>query len=267
MNQVSNFRAFKTVVAMSWRASLRERVFSVVGVLASLLLGASFFFQSFEFGTDPQGFLADFSFGLILIFGSILAVMLPGYRWFAEMDGKLCLPVLSRAVNRGTYFVGQWFGLAGVLAVFVVAMNSVLAVILLWQSDGAQGVASLFLGLFEASLLQVARLWIIASFVFFLGSFARGNLFVVTLAFVFVFSGQIMPTAAAYEGVPSGMPVIVWQSVLLLVPNLGAFGLDGADVLAGDGFGNSGSLLGYSLLYVTAYLSLGAWTFSKRELA
>lgn len=56
MNQVSSFRAFKTVVAMSWRASLRERVFSVVGVLASLLLGASFFFNLLSSGQIRRAF-------------------------------------------------------------------------------------------------------------------------------------------------------------------------------------------------------------------
>lgn len=266
MRRVSRLRSLLMVSSMSWRASLHERVFSVVGLIAGLLLGASYLLRSFEFGTDPGGFLADFAFGLVLLFGSILAVMLPAYRWGSEMDGKLCFPVLSRSVGRGTYFVGQWLGLAGVLAAFVVVMNAVLAVILIAQGASSNGFASLLAGLGEASLLQVARLWMIAAFVFFLGSFARGSLLVVTLSFVFVFSGQLMPAALAYEAVPPGAVTILWNTILLLVPNFGAFGLDGGDLFVVGGMDDLGALLLYSLLYVASYLTLGAWSFSKREL-
>jgi ABC-type transport system involved in multi-copper enzyme maturation permease subunit len=260
------------------RAAVRQRIFSIVGALSFFLVIGSLVFRTFEFGDDELGFLTDFGLGVIFFFGSLLAVLLASLRWFEELSDRTLLPVLARPVSRTQFFLGQWLGVAATLAFFVFGLIAVLFVLLLWRAGEIEGFrpeAGFFsdmgwIGghLFVAGLIQVARLLVVAGFVFMLGSFARGVLYTATLSFLFLVIGQLMPVANAFApSLGTGPARWLFEGATALFPNLGAFSLDGGRLLAEPLPALTAiGLVGYALLYVMAYLGLGIRAFRSRDL-
>jgi ABC-type transport system involved in multi-copper enzyme maturation permease subunit len=266
------------VAGFAVQAAVRQRIFSVVAALSFFLVLGSLVFRTFEFGADELGFLTDFGLGVIFFFGSILAVLLPSLRWFEELNDRTHLPVLARPVSRTQFFLGQWLGVAATLAFFVFGLMLVLFGLLLWRAGEIEGFrpATGFFSdmawigghLLVAGLIQVARLLLITAFVFLLGSFARGVLFTATLSFLVLIIGQLMPVADAFAPTLGTGPLRwLFTAGTALFPNLGAFSLDGGQLLAEPLPALTATgLLGYSLVYLIAYLGLGAWSFRHRDL-
>lgn len=274
----SRTRGVLIIADFAVRAAVRERIFSVIAALSFFLVLGSLVFRTFEFGSNELGFLTDFGLGVIFFFGSLLAVLLSSLRWFEELNDRTLLPVLARPVTRSQFFFGQWLGVAATLAFFVFGLMVVLFALLVWRAGEIEGFrpeAGFFsdmawIGghLFVAGLIQGCRLWLVAAFVFFLGSFARGLLFTATLSFLFLIIGQLMPVANAFgPTLGSGPGRWLFEGGTALFPNLGAFALDGGALLAEPVPANTAiGLVAYTTVYLFAYLGLGAWAFRSRDL-
>jgi hypothetical protein len=177
-------------------------------------------------------------------------------------------------VRREAFFLGQWLGVAVILLLFVLGLVLMLAALLQWrgiatgyfEAEAATGSGTLHWRLLLAALLQVGRLWVLAAFVFLLGSFARGSLFVISLSFLFLLIGQMIPAAGAYEAMLDGPGYHAFRLVTACVPNLGAFTVDGGELLTAPLDPKMGMLAGYAGIYVALYLGLGACAFSRRAL-
>ncbi len=232
------------------RAALRERVATLLGVLGLLLVSATLILRDLEFGGAEPAFLAETGQGVIFLFGTLFAVLLPSLRWAQDLEARTLLPILARPVCRESYFLGQALGLGLVVALFGVGLFGPLAVPGLAQ-DGA-GLEALP-GEAARALL---RAWVIVALVLFLGSFLRGALLTATLGFALVVGGQVMPLVALSAPTVEGPASALLQLVQWLVPNLGAFTSDGPTLV---------SLLVYGGLYIAAFLGLGAWIFRGRE--
>lgn len=278
MSAPSHPRSLFLIAAFAFKAAIRQRVFSVIGLLSLLLVIASLVFRTFDFGTHELGFLTDFGLGVIFFFGSLLAVLLPSLRWFEELNDRTVLPVLARPVTRAHFFLGQWMGAAVTLVFFVFGLSLVLLVLIGWRAAELESFCPEFewvteLGrisvpLMLAGLVQVWRLWLIAAFALLLGSFARGALYTITLTFLFVIIGQLMTVAESF-GPSLGNGPVRWMFEVgtALFPNLGAFAIDGGDLLrVGISATTTLGLIGYSLLYLVLYLGLGTWIFRGRDL-
>jgi hypothetical protein len=260
-----------TVFAL--RAALRQRVLSLLGIVALVLLLGSLIFRGVEFGADGAGFLADFGLGVIHFFGAILAVLLVSLRWFEELNEGTLLPVLARPVARTSYYLAQFAGVLLVLVLFVGTLMLLLFALLAWRMGGATGgpgsggggaLAGL-LGL--AALVELARLGLIAALTLLLASFARGALFAIVLSLLLVLAGQLLPVAEAMGEAMGPALALLLEPAGLVLPPLHLYAVDGRDLLA-EGF-SRGRLVGlglHTVLYGAAYLGLGAWIFSRREL-
>lgn len=278
MKGAGHFGATLAIAGFAMRSALRQRVYSVVGALAFVLVLGSLVFRTFEFGADELGFLADFGLGVIFFFGSMLAVLLPSLRWFEELNDRTVLPILARPVSRASFFFGQWAGAAGALTAFVLGMTVVLMGLLVWRASGIEdfapeeGFAARMVHwagvLTVAGLLQLWRLWLISAFTLLLGSFARGALYTATLAFIFVLGGQLLPLAESVgPTLGTGAVRMLFETGTSLFANLGAFAIDGGEVLREGVPGARLSALGlHTAIYLAAYLVLGGLLFQRRDL-
>jgi ABC-type transport system involved in multi-copper enzyme maturation permease subunit len=259
--------------------AVRQRFFAFLMVLGAAMVLSSVSFRVFDFGHGELKFIADFGFGGMFFFGSVLAVVMTAQLFFSEMDNKTALTLLAKPLSRAEFLLGKFFGAWAVLGVFVVVLASLLGAVL-WArelelvaaAEQAGKIPTTFsaAGLAEFAWLQWLRLGVVTAIVLALSSLARTFLFAVVIGSFAVVAGQLQwiaqdavlkPTdSAAYEA-------FLWLSSRL-IPNLQQFNIGDALVLGSAGVPDGAvAMVALSgLIYVTAYLFIGTLVFRRREI-
>jgi ABC-type transport system involved in multi-copper enzyme maturation permease subunit len=259
--------------------AVRQRFFAFLMVLGAAMVLSSVSFRVFDFGHGELKFIADFGFGGMFFFGSVLAVVMTAQLFFSEMDNKTALTLLAKPLSRAEFLLGKFFGAWAVLGVFVIVLASLLGAVL-WgrevelvaAAEQAGKIPTTFsaTGLAEFACLQWVRLGVVTAIVLAVSSLARTFLFAVVIGSLAVVAGQLQWIAqdavlkpsdsAAYEA-------FVWLSSRL-IPNLQQFNIGDALVLGSAGVpdGAVAMVVLSGLFYVTAYLFIGALIFRRREI-
>ncbi|MGF1483816.1 MAG: ABC transporter permease [Opitutales bacterium] len=281
-----------TIGANTFREAVRQRFFAFLIVLALGLVGSSLFFARFDFGNQQIKFVADFGFGAILLFGTILAVVMAAQLLYSEIDNRTALTMLAKPVRRWEFIVGKWLGLLLLLAVFCGAMFLILTlmlyqreVALIEAAEAAVGRAALlesdtpfadgglvsYSGLALFALLQWLRLCLLAALTIFIGAFSGTNLYTVVVGFFATLICQLQYIAA--DGVAQTENIFLKAFTFVfsrVFPNLQLFNV--GDVLvfpftASEPLGVAPSeIIGVSLLYTAVFLGLAVYAFRKREI-
>jgi ABC-type transport system involved in multi-copper enzyme maturation permease subunit len=236
-------------------------------------------FRVFDFGHGELKFIADFGFGGMFFFGSVLAVVMTAQLFFSEIDNKTALTLLAKPLSRAEFLLGKFFGAWAVLGVFVLVLAGLQGVVL-WAreqeliaaAEQASKIPATFsiVGLCELVLLQWLRLGVVISIVLAISALARTFLFAVVVGSLAVVAGQLQWIAQDALLRPTDSPVyafFLWVSTRL-IPNLQQFNLADALVL-GSSAVEDGALIavGFSgVAYLAAYLTLGSLIFRRREI-
>jgi ABC-type transport system involved in multi-copper enzyme maturation permease subunit len=267
------------IARVTFLEALRQRFFGFLLVLALALTLGSLPLKAIDFGNQELKFLADLGFGVMLLLGSVLAVVLPAQLLYAELDNRTALTILAKPVGRAEFLLGKFLGAWAVLAVFAVAVAALLGVILaLREPEVAARAARLDLappelslgGLAAHALLQVLRLGVVAAMTLLVGALSRSFLFTVVVGAMAVLAGQLVWVAQEALGRPDQgalLTVALWVSTRFF-PNLQSFNLGEALVLAPGTVeaGTVPALLVSGATYLALLLLLAWLAFRRREI-
>jgi len=273
------FRRTLWISRVTFLEAVRQRFFAFLLVLSAAMVLSSVSLRVFDFGHGELKFIADFGFGGMFFFGSVLAVVMTAQLFFSEIDNKTALTLLAKPLSRAEFLLGKFFGAWAVLGVFVVVLAGLQGAVLwareqelLAVAEQAGKVPATFslVGLAQLVLLQWLRLGVIIAIILAISALARTFLFTVVVGSLAVVAGQLQwiaqdaflrPTdSAAYAA-------FLWVSTRL-IPNLQQFNLADALVL-GSSVVEPGAVLAVllsGLAYLVAYLTVGALIFRRREI-
>jgi ABC-type transport system involved in multi-copper enzyme maturation permease subunit len=259
--------------------AVRQRFFAFLLVLSAAMVLSSVSLRVFDFGHGELKFIADFGFGGMFFFGSVLAVVMTAQLFFSEIDNKTALTLLAKPLSRPEFLLGKFFGAWAVLGVFVLVLASLQGVVL-WAreqeliaaAEQAGRIPTTFsiVGLCQLVLLQWLRLGVVIAIVLAISALARTFLFTVVVGSLAVVAGQLQWIAQDAFLRPTDSPAyaaFLWISTRL-IPNLQQFNLADALVL-GSSAVEEGALIAVclsGLAYLVAYLTLGSLIFRQREI-
>jgi len=259
--------------------AVRQRFFAFLMVLGAAMVLSSVSFRAFDFGHGELKFIADFGFGGMFLFGSVLSVVMTAQLFFSEIDNKTALTLLAKPLSRSEFLLGKFFGAWAVLGVFVVALSGLLGVVM-WAREqelvamaeqaGKVPVTFSASGMVQFALLQWLRLGVVIAIVLTVSALARTFLFAVVVGSLAVVAGQLQWIAQDAVLKPTGSVLygaFLWLSTRLL-PNLQQFNIGDALVLGATGVPAEAvaevALSG--LAYMAAYLFVGTLVFRRREI-
>jgi ABC-type transport system involved in multi-copper enzyme maturation permease subunit len=259
--------------------AVRQRFFAFLLVLSAAMVLSSVSLRVFDFGHGELKFIADFGFGGMFFFGSVLAVVMTAQLFFSEIDNKTALTLLAKPLSRAEFLLGKFFGAWAVLGVFVMVLATLQGVVL-WAreqeliaaAEQAGKIPTTFsaVGLGQLVMLQWLRLGVVIAIVLAISALARTFLFTVIVGALAVVAGQLQWIAQDAFLRPTDSPAyaaFLWVSTRL-IPNLQQFNLADALVL-GSSVVEEGALIAVSLsglAYLVAYLTLGSLIFRRREI-
>lgn len=276
---IESLRRTLWISQVTFLEAVRQRFFAFLLVLSAAMVLSSVSFRVFDFGHGELKFIADFGFGGMFFFGSVLAVVMTAQLFFSEIDNKTALTLLAKPLSRAEFLLGKFFGAWAVLGVFVVVLAGLQGVVL-WSreqeliaaAEQAGKIPTTFslVGLCQLLLLQWLRLGVVIAIVLAISALARTFLFAVVVGSLAVVAGQLQWIAQDAFLRPTDSPayaVLLWVSTRL-IPNLQQFNLADALVLGSSGVEDGAlSAVGASgLAYMVAYLTLGSLIFRQREI-
>ena len=274
-----SFRRTLWIARVTFLEAVRQRFFAFLLVLGAAMVLSSVSLRVFDFGHGELKFIADFGFGGMFFFGSVLAVVMTAQLFFSEIDNRTALTLLAKPLSRSEFLLGKFFGAWAVLGVFVVVLAGLQGLVL-WAreqeliaaAEQAGRIPATFslVGLCQLVLLQWLRLGVVIAIVLAISALARTFLFAVVVGSLAVVAGQLQWIAQDAFLRPTdsqAYAAFLWVSTRL-IPNLQQFNLADALVLGASAV-EDGALLavGFAgLAYLVAYLTLGALIFRRREI-
>lgn len=274
-----SFRRTLWIARVTFLEAVRQRFFAFLLVLGAAMVLSSVSLRVFDFGHGELKFIADFGFGGMFFFGSVLAVVMTAQLFFSEIDNRTALTLLAKPLSRAEFLLGKFFGAWAVLGVFVVVLAGLQGLVL-WAreqeliaaAEQAGRIPATFslVGLCQLVLLQWLRLGVVIAIVLAISALARTFLFAVVVGSLAVVAGQLQWIAQDAFLRPTdshAYAAFLWVSTRL-IPNLQQFNLADALVLGASAV-EDGALLavGFAgLAYLVAYLTLGALIFRRREI-
>lgn len=178
----------------------RQKFFSFLLLLGVGLIALSLAMTNFDFGDSELKFIADFGFGGVFLFGSVLAVVMSVQLFFSEIENRTALTLLAKPVRRSEFLLGKFFGVWALLGVFVAVMCAALFAVLSLRAGtvaeiaAARGLPAPFFdagGLAIFAILQWLRLGVVAAMSVAVSSFAQTQLYAVVVSFCGVLLGQL----------------------------------------------------------------------------
>ncbi len=259
--------------------AVRQRFFNFLLVLSVSMTLVSLAISGFNFGGNELKFIADFGFGALFLFGSILAVVMSVQLFFAEIENRTAITLLAKPVSRLQFLVGKFIGIALLLAVFVAVMTILLGIVLaarqpvLAEIAAQRGALAPYFslnGLAIFAVLQWARLTIVAAMTLFFTSFSQTYLYAVIVSFCGLLIAQLQYVLQdVADGEKTALAVkIIAGTLAKCVPNLQLFNLgpqlalEAAGVPAGTIF----SALGYGAIWSGVLILLAFAFFRSREM-
>jgi len=257
--------------------AMRQRLFVFAVVLAVMLVGGVRFLGEFNFGASELKFIADFGFGALTFFGSVLAIVVPAQLFFSELENRTALTILAKPVHRSEFVLGKFAGAFAVLFLFVGLVGAALVVVL-WMRERAllgidpealtRGRLVPYAGVVEFIVLQWLKFGVIAAYTMLLASFARTSLFAIATAFLVLVICHLQHLAAdAWTRLGPGVARLAAAALSLVFPNFQLFNI--GDLVASGkplSWTVTGSIAGYAGVYLVVLLGLAVFSFRRREI-
>lgn len=267
----------RVIGANTFLEAIRQKVFSFLLLICLATVIGSQFFQQFDFGDSELKFIADFGFGAIFFFGTILAVAATAQLFFSEIENRTALTILAKPIYRWEFIGGKFLGIAGVLAIFCLLMAVLLAgVIFVRESqmiakrpeNFADGRIFNYGNVFLFCFAHWLKFLLISIITIFISSFARTNLYAITVSFFAVVICQLQYIAVnAYESSENAfVGALAWVGAKFF-PNFQVYNV-GDQLATGSEvpFAIFPNMIGFTLIYLVMFGALSVYTFSKREI-
>lgn len=267
----------RAIAELTVLEAVRQRLFSVLLVLSAGMIAGALFLREFNFGSTELKFIADFGFGAITLFGTVLAVVATAQLFFSEIENRTAATLLAKPVWRTEFVLGKFLGIALVLLAFTVVTSAVLAAVL-WIRESVllERVPEAFAGgrlvhygsLAAFAALQWLKFSLVAALTLVIAGFANTNLYSVILAFLVVLICHLQYLAHdSWRRLGAGLARAAALLIALLFPNFQVFNV-GDRIAAGATLEAQvfGSAAGYAALYIGVFLGLAVFIFRRREI-
>jgi ABC-type transport system involved in multi-copper enzyme maturation permease subunit len=249
-------------------------------LIAVALVASSSFFQQFDFGTGELKFIADFGFGAIFFFGSILTIAATTQLFFNEIENRTALTLLAKPVHKLEFLGGKLGGVQGLMLAFVLALSVVLAGMLYWRETAliarlgpevfTDGRMLRYGDVFLFGFLQWLKFGVLAAITLFVASFAHTNLYTIMVSFFVLLICQLQYIAQdAYGNLEAGPGRWFIQGIGLIFPNFQLFNVGDQLLLAGAPGLDPVTVVRitlYALVYTAAFIILAQLNFRRREI-
>ncbi|MBK1877152.1 ABC transporter permease [Pelagicoccus mobilis] len=263
------------IAGNTFREAIRMRLFLLLLVTGVVSLAGGLYFQEFNLGSGELRFIADFGFGAMTLFGSIVAVVATVQLIFGEIEHRTVLPILAKPVSRGEFLLGKLIGAWGTVCCFV-GMLALALILALWiresqiiarsGSEIASEDSINYLGVLLFAAMQCMRLMVLACITAFFSSYASSSMFAVFMGFFAWIIGQLRGVLVEQWNQGEASLFSVSGFLSLIVPDLRLFDL-GAAAFGASSF-DGGQVVGlvlYAGVYATLYGCLAALVLKNRE--
>jgi ABC-type transport system involved in multi-copper enzyme maturation permease subunit len=276
----SSMARVRLIAGNTFLEAVRQKFFNSILLIALALVGSATFFQQFDFGAGELKFIADFGFGALFFFGSILAVTATAQFFFNEIENRTAVTILAKPVHKMEFLVGKFLGVNLLMLAFVGILSLVLAGILLWRETVLLGQIGpevfpengiLRLGdVFLFGFLQWLKFGILSAITLFVASFSNTNLYTIIVSFFILVICQLQYVARdAYAGLEFGLGRLLVQGLGLMIPNFQLFNVGDQLVFQGNEALPLVTVLqmaGYGLIYTITFICLAQLHFRRREI-
>ncbi len=272
----------RLIAANTFLEAVRQRLFLFLLLVAVGLVVSVQFFRDFNFGSSELKFVADFGFGALVFFGSILTIAATAQLFFSEIENRTALTLLAKPVWRAEFIFGKFLGVWAVVGVFCVLTTSLLMG-LLWSRETAlmtahpdafaTGRLVNYGAVVVAAGLQWLKFGVLVMITLLIASFSHTNLFTVVMSFFVLVICHLQYLAREAYATGSG---VVGRSLVLglswLFPNFQVFNVADAVGVIGGGNGEPlpvaviGRAAVYGVVYLAVLGSLAVYSFRQREI-
>ncbi len=270
------FSHIRVLSVNTLREAIRQRLFHLVLLLGTAMVLGSLMLRDFDFGRDELRFLTDFNLGVIMLFGTMLAIGLTAQLFFNDLDQRLTLMILTRPVSILEFILGKFLGCCMLLFGYLVILLALLMAIVSWQETTLLRAEAPHLlsyreyayqGLLLYGFLQWLRLCLIAALTLLFCSFAGSSVYAITVSFFTYLICQLQHLAE--EKWPSaGSPILrgLFWWISRMFPNFQVLNI-GDGIAAGLLPSPTAyvSAMFYALFYIFVFLSLTFFCVRKRE--
>lgn len=253
-------RRLFSIAANTFRETIRNKILYGILAFALFVIGLTWFLAGLSVG-EMTRIIADVGLASIHVFGIVMAVFLGISLVSREMERKTVYVVLSKPVRRWEFVTGKAAGLAGTLALMVLAMSATLFAI-----HGAYG-GSAEPGIFVASAGIYMELFLLVCLASLFSSFTTpvlSAIFTLSLVLIGHISGQLLVFG---ERSPSAWLRWAGRVLYFVLPNLEIFNWKNQVVY---GEARSVALVagaaGYLASYCGAVLFAASLIFGRKDL-
>lgn len=265
---MSAIRPIVLIARHTWTEVILSRVFTIFGLLAAALVGASIFLTNFHFGSAEIRFINDLGQGVISLFGSILVVTLGAQLFFREIEQRTVLPILARPVTRSQFLLGKFVGTLAPIIIFTLGMLILVSLLLWWRSQSLAedpsinraSLGGLLRETWTAGGFQILKFLVLGSMVFAVASFANSFSYTVSMGFALFFAAHLVHLAIDFYQAGEGVFFAALSFFLAYcLPDFRIFNEPPVDP-------EYWKAILYSFVYTGVYLSLAVGFFHRREL-
>lgn len=238
----------------------REKILWLTVIFALLLVALSFAIAQLSI-YEPWRIALDFGTAAIFISASLLAIVVGGALINREIRERTLYLTLSKSIWRWQFVVGKMLGLHFVIFVNVLAMNTVVASIILLSGG------KLHINFMYNFFLQCAEFLLLASTACFFSTFSTAFLSSLFTAGIWIIGHAMDDVRIAIQKIQNPWIQKVLEYLVKISPDLTVF--DIKPELSHSiplSLGQMGSAILYAVVFVT-FVVLGACAvFAKRDL-
>ncbi|MEO0510736.1 MAG: ABC transporter permease subunit [Verrucomicrobiota bacterium] len=277
---MSSVTRIRLIAGNTFLEAVRQKFFNSLLIISIAMVVSSTFFQQFDFGAGELKFIADFGFGALFFFGSILAIAATTQLFFSEIENRTALTILAKPVHKLEFVAGKFFGAQLLMLAFALLLSLVLAGILYWRETVlmdrlgpeafADGSLLRYRDIFVFGFLQWLKFGVLAAITLFVASFSNTNLYTIVVSFFLLVICQLQYIARdAYSDLEHGIGRLLVQGLGLIFPNFQLFNVGDQLVFKANEALPLGTILQitlYALAYTAAFILLTQLNFRKREI-
>src|SRR4051812_34193738 len=98
------------IAVAAYREAVRQPMFWLIALLASLLIVASTFIPYFTLGDDYK-LMKQVGFDVVMLFSGLFGLLTASISVNEEIEGRTAITVISKPVSRRQFFIGKYLGI------------------------------------------------------------------------------------------------------------------------------------------------------------
>jgi ABC-type transport system involved in multi-copper enzyme maturation permease subunit len=251
-------RSIVSIAFVTFHEILRRKVQVSLLLFGGLLIVAAYVVGGLTIG-EWHRMISDLGLSAMQLVGILVAVFVGSSLIAGDIERRVLLPVVAKAVSRTEYLLGRYLGLAGVLVMNLLAMAALLGGVLAFDAGSVKVIDGPFLA--AAALIGVQFMVVGAVAVLF--SSVSSTTLAATFALAVAIAGQFTSEVRAlWQGSATWIPRLLWY----LLPNLGALNANESVIYRTPPPAQAWLAALYAFLYAGSVLALAALAFERRDL-